>query len=104
MTSLPPEYGLGLAMALFGVAIAGLLARRSVLMIVLCLELLLAAAGLALVAASAKHGNAQGTVGWILLLAMAASELSIGLVLVRRLYEATGTLDLDALADRGGEA
>lgn len=103
MTPVPLDQALALAGALFALGAAGLLARRNVLIQLVCVEVLLNAAGLALVAAGAAHAAPDGQVLFLFVLATAAAEVAVALALVQRLRRANGTLDVDA-ARRLGEA
>jgi NADH-quinone oxidoreductase subunit K len=57
---------------------------------------MLNAAGLAFIAAGSRWGQPDGQVMFILILALAAAEVAVGLALVLRLYQRLGTLDADA--------
>ncbi len=97
MSEIPTTHVLVLAALLLGLGITGLLVRRSLLFMLLSLEVMLNSAGLALVAAGAHWGNADGQVLFIFLLTMAAAELAVGLALVLLLFREQPTLDPDAL-------
>jgi NADH-quinone oxidoreductase subunit K len=75
-------YGLILAALLFVVGAAGVLARRNVLFLLMSIEIMLNAAGLAFVAAGARWGRPEGQVMFLLILSMAAAEVAVGLALV----------------------
>jgi NADH-quinone oxidoreductase subunit K len=92
---LPLEQVLVLAAALFCLGFAGVLARRNVLFVFMSLEIMLNAAGLAFVAAGARWGGADGQVMFLFILAIAATEVSVGLALVIRLYHDRRSLDTD---------
>ncbi|MGH9520573.1 MAG: NADH-quinone oxidoreductase subunit NuoK, partial [Terriglobales bacterium] len=80
------ESGLLLAAVLFVLGLAGLLARRNLLLILVSIEVMLNAAGLAFVAAGATWHQADGQVMFLFILAVAASEVAIGLALVLQLH------------------
>ena len=96
---MPLEHTLLLAGALFAIGLAGVLARRNVFFILMSIEIMLNAAGLAFVAAGAHWGRADGQVMFIFILAVAAAEVAVGLALLLRFYHARRTVDVDA-ADR----
>lgn len=96
MATVPVWHGLILAGILFVLGLAGVLARRNLLFILLSIEIMLNAAGLAFVAAGSRWGQADGQVMFIFILAMAAAEVSIGLALVLEIYRRFKTLDADA--------
>lgn len=92
--NIPMEYGLLLAVILFCIGLAGLLIRRNIIFMLLCVEIMLNAAGLAFVVAGAAWGQAEGQVMFIFILAMAAAEVSVGLALIIRLFKQSGSLDV----------
>ncbi len=102
MASVPFEYGLMLAGALFLLGLIGVLVRRNLLFMLLSVEIMLNGAGLAFVVAGARWRAADGQVMFIFLLAMAASEVAIGLALLLIHNARRGTLDSDSLGRRGG--
>jgi NADH-quinone oxidoreductase subunit K len=98
MTDIPMEQVLLLAAVLFSLGLAGLLVRRNVLFMLISIEVMLNAAGLAFVAAGARWGQADGQVMFLFILTMAAAEVSVGLALVLQLHRQFKTLDTDAAA------
>jgi NADH-quinone oxidoreductase subunit K len=87
---------------LFALGLIGLLARRNLIFILLSVEVMLNAAGLAFVLAGARWAQADGQVMFIFILAMASAEVSIGLALVLQLYRQYGSLDADAVSAMRG--
>jgi len=100
--NLPLEPALALAAMLFAIGLSGLLARRNILFVLLSIEIMLNAAGLAFVVAGARWGCADGQVMFLLVLAFAAAEVSVGLALVLRLYQHLKTVDVDAASRMQG--
>lgn len=96
MTTVPLEHGLLLAGILFALGVVGLLVRRNVIFILMSIEIMLNAAGLAFVVAGSRWGQADGQVMFMFILTMAAAEVAIGLALVLLLYHRFRTLDADA--------
>lgn len=96
------DLGLGLAALLFVLGLAGVLARRNVVFILMSIEIMLNAAALAFVVAGARWDQADGQVMFLFILAMAAAEVSVGLALVLRLYRQWGTLDADVASSMRG--
>ncbi len=84
-TFVPMNQGLLLAGILFALGLAGLLVRRNLIFVLMSIEVMLNAAGLAFVAAGSRWGEAGGQVMFIFILAMAAAEVSVGLALVIQL-------------------
>ncbi len=97
VTSVPFEYGLLVAGILFVLGLAGILVRRNLLFLLLCVEIMLNAAGLAFIVAGARWGQADGQVMFIFLLSMAAAEVAVGLALILLLFSRRKDLDSDAL-------
>ncbi len=93
---------MGLATILFALGVAGLLARRNLIFILMSIEVMLNAAGLAFIVAGARWGQPDGQVMFIFILAMAASEVSVGLALVLALYHQYGSLDADQASEMKG--
>ncbi len=90
------EHGLMVAGALFAIGLAGLLVRRNVVFMLMSIEIMLNAAGLAFVVAGYRWGTADGQVMFLFILAMAAAEVAVGLALVLQLFARIKTLDMDA--------
>ena len=99
MASIPMEQGLLLAGVLFVIGLVGVLVRRTVIYILVSLEVMLNAAGLAFIVAGYRWGQADGQILFLFVLTMAAAEVSVGLALVLQLHRLFKTLDVDA-ADR----
>ncbi|HEY6243450.1 MAG TPA: NADH-quinone oxidoreductase subunit NuoK [Pyrinomonadaceae bacterium] len=102
MPALPMEHGLLLAALLFALGLLGVLVRRNVIFILMSIEIMLNAAGLAFVVAGSRWSQADGQVMFILILAVAAAEVSVGLALVLQLYRRLQTLDVDVASKMRG--
>ncbi len=102
MASVPMEGGLLIAGILFVLGLAGVLLRRNIIFILLSIEVMLNAAGLAFIVAGARWQQADGQVMFLFILTMAASEVSVGLALVLQLYHQFRTLDTDAASRMRG--
>ncbi|RNI26479.1 NADH-quinone oxidoreductase subunit NuoK [Rufibacter latericius] len=96
MTTLPMEYGLLLAGTLFVIGLVSLLIRRNIIFMLISVEIMLNAAGLAFIVAGARWAQADGQVMFIFIITMAAAEVSVGLALILQLYHNLKTLDSDA--------
>ena len=99
MGQIPTEQGLILAGLLFMLGLIALLVRRNIIFMLLALEIMLNAAGLAFVVAGARWGQPDGQIMFIFVLTMAAAEVSIGLALVLQFYQKFKTLDADAASE-----
>jgi NADH-quinone oxidoreductase subunit K len=102
MTPIPSAHGLLLAAALFAMGLAGVLVRRNILFMLMCIEIMLNAAGLAFIAAGAKWAQADGQAMFLLVLTLAAAEVSVGLALILQLNHRFETLDADAASEMRG--
>ncbi len=96
MNAVPLEHGLLLAAGLFAIGVAGVLIRRNLIFMLMSIEIMLNAAGLAFVVAGARWNAADGQVMFLMVLAMAAAEVAVGLALVLRFYRGARNLDADA--------
>ena len=96
MTAVPMTHGLMVAGALFSLGLLGVLVRRNIIFILMSIEVMLNAAGLAFVVAGARWAEADGQIMFLFILTMAAAEVAVGLTLVVQLYHRLGTLDVDA--------
>lgn len=99
---IPMQYGLILAALLFSLGLTGLMIRRNILYVLMCLEIMMNAAALAFITAGSAWGQPDGTVMFILILTLAASEASVGLALLLQLYRRFRTLDLDSASEMKG--
>lgn len=102
MIELPLRDGLLLAGILFSLGLIGLLVRRNLMFMLMSLEVMLNAAGLAFVVAGSRWQQADGQIAFLFILAMAAAEVSVGLALVLQLYRHVNTLDADVLSEMKG--
>ena len=102
MMTVPVEHALLLAGLLFIIGVTGLLVRRNIIFMLLSIEIMLNAAGLAFIAAGAKWGQADGQVMFIFILSAAAAGLAVGLALVLRFQHHFKTLDTDEAAKMRG--
>ncbi len=87
---------------IFCAGAAGVLLRRNPLVILLCLELMLNAGNLALVAFSRAHGNGDGQVFALVVLVVAACEVVIGLGLIVAMYRRRIPVDVDRVTELHG--
>ena len=102
MPALPMEHGLLLAALLFALGLIGVLVRRNVIFILMSIEIMLNAAGLAFVVAGSRWAQEDGQVMFIFILAVAAAEVTVGLALVLQLYRRLQTLDVDTASKMRG--
>ncbi len=84
-----------LAALLFLMGLSCTIARRNLVMILIGVEIMLNASGLALVASSLRWMSMDGQALTALILGVAASEVTVGLALVMAVRRASGSLDAD---------
>jgi NADH-quinone oxidoreductase subunit K len=102
------KYYIGLAMALFCIGVAGVLTRRNAIIIFMCVELMLNAVNLLLIAFSKMHaasdlGKAMpsvitdGQIFVFFIMVVAAAEVSVGLAIIVMMYRNTHSTDVNFL-------
>ena len=87
---------------IFCIGAAGVLARRNPLVILLCLELMLNAGNLALISFSRMVGNRDGQVFALIVMVVAACEVTVGLGLIVAIYRRNLPIDVDELTELNG--
>jgi NADH-quinone oxidoreductase subunit K len=102
MTAIPLNHALILSAMLFTVGLVGLLVRRNIFFMLMSIEIMLNAAGLAFIVAGMRWGQPDGQVMFLFILSLAAAEVSIGLALILRLYQQFKTMDVDAAHELQG--
>ena len=96
------EWYLVLSALVFAIGAGGILIRRNPLVILLCLELMLNAGNLALVAFARAHGNQEGQIFALIVMVIAACEVAIGLGLIVALFRRRLPIDVDELRELQG--
>jgi NADH-quinone oxidoreductase subunit K len=86
-----------LSAALFAIGFLGVLVRRNTLVIYMCLELMLVASTLALVAFSRFNGTPDGNVFVFFILTVAAAEVAVGLAIIVALFRRRQTIEIEKL-------
>src|SRR6187455_2735403 len=94
---IPLNYYILLSSMLFCIGVIGVLFRRNAIIIFMCIELMLNAVNLLLVAFSAYHGNSDGQVFVFFIMVVAAAEVAVGLALLMSIYRNIGSTDIDVL-------
>jgi NADH-quinone oxidoreductase subunit K len=77
---------LSLGAVLFSVGVLGVLVRRDVIVILMCVELMLNAVNLTFVALSHKFGTLDGQIYVLFIMSVAAAEVAVGLAIVLSLF------------------
>jgi NADH-quinone oxidoreductase subunit K len=91
----PMDQGILVAAILFCIGLTGILVRRDVIFMLMSVEVMLNAAGLAFIVGGAAHGGGDGQVMFIFILTMAAAEVSVGLALILQMFKKFKSLDID---------
>jgi len=94
---IPIDYYLWLAAALFTIGVLGVLFRRNAIIIFMCIELMLNAVNLVMVAFSTYLNDAAGQVFVFFIMAVAAAEVAVGLAILIVMYRNTQTTDINVL-------
>ena len=93
---IPLEHCLFLSAGMFVIGFLGVLLRRNLIVMLLCVEIMLNGANLALIAFSRYRGDPSGQVLVFFAIAVAAAEVAVGLVIALLLYRLRKTVDSDA--------
>ena len=96
------DWYLVLSAFIFSIGAAGVLTRRNPLVILLCLELMLNAGNLALIAFSRMWGNADGQIFALVVMVVAACEVVVGLGLIVAMFRRRLNIDVDKLSELRG--
>lgn len=86
-----------LSSLLFSIGVVGVLVRRNAIVIFMCIELMLNAINLSLVAFSSFLGNNNGQIFVFFVMTVAAAEAAVGLAIVISLYRNKETLDINKI-------
>ena len=100
--NIPIEHVLVLSAVLFSIGFVGVLVRRNVMFLLMSLEVMMNACGLAFIAAGAKWAQADGQIMYMLILAVAAAEVAVALGLVLQMERRFRHLDIDAASELSG--
>jgi len=84
-----------LAALLFTIGAVGVLVRRNAIVVFMCVELMLNAANLTLVAFSRIHGNLDGQIMAFFVMVVAAAEVVVGLAIIVMLYRSRHSASVD---------
>ena len=99
---MPLTWYLVVSAMIFSIGVAGVLTRRNPLVVLLCLELMLNAANLALIAFSRMHGNGDGQIFALIVMVVAACEVAVGLGLIVAIFRRRLPIDVDELRELQG--
>jgi NADH-quinone oxidoreductase subunit K len=104
---MPINYYIFLSVALFCIGVAGVLTRRNAIIVFMCIELMLNAVNLLLIAFSKMHHAAaglndpnagiNGQIFVFFIMVVAAAEVSVGLAIIAMMYRNTHSVDVNFL-------
>jgi NADH-quinone oxidoreductase subunit K len=97
INSIPLTHYLWLSAVLFSIGVVGVLFRRNAIIIFMCIELMLNAVNILLVAFSSYRGDASGQVFVFFIMAVAAAEVAVGLAILILMYRNTRSIDINIL-------
>ena len=93
---------LAVSALIFCIGAGGVLVKRNPLVILLCLELMLNAANLAFIAFSRMHGNGDGQIMAIIVMVVAACEVTVGLGVIVAMHRRNLPVDVDEVRELHG--
>lgn len=102
MSAIPLEHALILASILFVIGFVGVIVRKNTLFILMSLEVMLNAVGIAFIAAGSAWQQADGQIMFMLILTLAAAEVAVGLALLISMQRRYQSLDIDKLNQMRG--
>ncbi len=91
----PTSYYVLLSAALFTVGVIGVLTRRNAIVVFMCVELMLNASNLALVAFARQHGNLDGQIAAFFVMVVAAAEVVVGLAIIMTIFRTRRSASVD---------
>lgn len=97
LQAIPLNHYILLSLILFSIGVMGVLLRRNAIIIFMCIELMLNAVNLLMVAFSAHHGDGNGQVFVFFIMAVAAAEVAVGLSILIMMHRNTNTTDIGFL-------
>jgi len=96
------EAYLMLAATLFTVGLIGVVVRRNMITVLMCIELMLNAVNLNLVAFSSRLSSLEGQIFSVFIITIAAGEAAVGLAIIIQLYRIRTTVNIDEVRELHG--
>ena len=90
-----PTYYLLLSALLFTIGAVGVLVRRNAIVVFMCVELMLNACNLSLVAFAKQHGNLDGQIAAFFVMVVAAAEVVVGLAIITSIFRSRRSASVD---------
>lgn len=94
---IPLNYYLALSALLFTIGVVGVLTRRNVIIVFMCIELMLNSVNLSLIGFSAFRGDATGQILVFFVMVVAAAEAAVGLAIIIALFRNKQTVNIDEI-------
>lgn len=94
---MPIKYYLFLSLALFAIGVMGVLMRRNAIIVFMCIELMLNAVNLLMMAFSKMYGNADAQLFVFFIMVVAAAEVAVGLAIIVMVYRKVHSVDINIL-------
>jgi NADH-quinone oxidoreductase subunit K len=91
-----------LSATLFSVGMVGVILRRNMITVLMCIELMLNAVNINLVAFSNQLGSLEGQIFAIFVITVAAGEAAVGLAIIIQLYRLKSTVNIDEVRELNG--
>jgi NADH-quinone oxidoreductase subunit K len=98
-TAVPINWYMMLCIALFTIGVMGVLFRRNMIIIFMCIELMLNAVNLLLAAFANMHNDPSGQVFVFFIMAVAAAEVAVGLAILIMIYRSIKSTDINILSN-----
>jgi NADH-quinone oxidoreductase subunit K len=91
-----------LAATLFTIGLIGVVVRRNMITVLMCIELMLNAVNLNLVAFSSRLSSLEGQIFSVFIITIAAGEAAVGLAIIIQLYRIRATVNIDEVRELNG--
>ncbi len=102
INGIPLNYYIFLSAALFCIGVLGVMVRRNAIIMFMCIELMLNAVNILMVAFSRYFGDTNGQVFVVFIMAVAAAEVAVGLAILMMIYRNAKTSDTEVLTQLKG--
>ena len=87
---------------MFSIGLIGVLTRRNIVFVLMSLEIMLNAGGLAFIVGASRWGHAEGQIMFLMILTLAAAEVAVGLGLIIQMFRRYKTVDINVLSEMKG--
>ena len=87
---------------MFSIGLIGVLTRRNIVFVLMSLEIMLNAGGLAFIVGASRWGHAEGQIMFLMILTLAAAEVAVGLGLIIQMFRRYMTGEMNVLSEMKG--